>query len=442
MKFSLGDLPALSSFLNKVSTQNFVVAYSGGVDSHVLLHFMHDVLSAYPQHNLSAIHINHGLNAKADLWQQHCAKVCADLTVPIQFKELKLQLGNRQSLEAVARQARYRALEQLSPVAAVILLGQHLDDQTETFLLQLKRGAGPKGLSAMPREQALGDKVLLRPLLNLSQQQVLNYARHHALSWVEDDSNQNIDFDRNFLRHQVLPKVQQRWPGFSASVARSANLCAEQQQLLDEVTEQKLTQCQSRQLVLDLTPLFSFSAAWQRQVIRLWLSRLGVSMPSEALLKQLLQQMAASSDAEPQVRHDDWVFRRFREHMYLLPWQEQTDVEPISWQGQSRLEFGLAKGLYFSEQQVENSLALSFSAEVDEVEIKVDSLNQRFKPLGQQVSKPIKQWYKLWSIPPWERSQIPQVFVNGKLVALGGMAISADYQPCAASKTYYLYMDQ
>lgn len=437
---ALTHLPALDSYLRQQVSQHFVVAYSGGVDSCVLLHLMHAVLAEYPQHQLSAIHINHGLSPKANQWQQHCVEVCEALNIPLQVKLLSLERQNRQSLEAVARQARYLALEQLSPEGAIIVLGQHQDDQTETFLLQLKRGAGPKGLSAMPVEQALGDKQLLRPLLNVSQQQILNYARLHALRWVEDDSNQDIDFDRNFLRHKVLPQLQQRWSGFDAAVARSASLCAEQQKLLEEVTEQKLAQCLVQTQILNLDQLLSLSVAWQKQVIRLWLANVDIAMPSEAWLKQLLQQLDSNRDAVPEIRFGDWVFRRFQQQLYLLPWHEPAVMAALTWSGEEKVTLGAAMQLYISTTPVENSLALAFSPEQDALEIRFDSLSQRFKPEKQPMSKPLKQWYKLWSVPPWERQQIPQILLNGQLVALGDMAISADYLPEPTARTFYLHI--
>ena len=182
--------------------------------------------------------MHHGLSAFADRWVEHCRSRCADWQIPLTVTHV--QVDARRGIEAAARAARYAAFSTALTEGEALLTAQHLDDQSETFLLALKRGSGPAGLSAMAARAALGEHLLLRPLLGCSRQTLESYAQRHALTWIDDDSNQDTRFDRNFLRLQVLPQLNQRWPHFATAVARSAGLCAEQEQLLDELLAEPL----------------------------------------------------------------------------------------------------------------------------------------------------------------------------------------------------------
>ena len=218
------------------------------MDSQVLLALAHQVSQSYPQLKINAIHVNHGLSVFAHDWQQHCEQQCAQRNIPLKIANVEVIPSARQSLEAAARAARYQAFQTLLSSNATLLLGHHLDDQSETFLLQLKRGAGAKGLSAMAAFSGAKENRhgidMLRPLLDHTRSAIQDYALAQQLTWVDDESNHDTRFDRNFLRHQVLPLLNQRWPGFTQSVSRSARLLNEQQTLIEQTAEEYLQQCQ------------------------------------------------------------------------------------------------------------------------------------------------------------------------------------------------------
>jgi tRNA(Ile)-lysidine synthase len=409
------------------SSRNIIVAYSGGVDSHALLHAM-TVLRGHFDFALSAIHIHHGLSENADVWQLHCEQVCSELNVPLQSAKVTVQRSNRQSLEAVAREQRYKKLSELAPCNSVVLLAQHQDDQLETVLLQLKRGAGPKGLAGMANQWQSANDTLhteyVRPLLDVAQQQILDYAESHNLQWQEDESNQNIDFERNFLRHQILPTLTKRWPDIASSVSRSARLCAQQQELLDEISHQKLNELRSSNNTLNIEKLLALSGAWQLQLVRAWLAEQQIQSPSEAVLKQLKPELfEASDDANPIIRWQDWQFRRFNQQLYVVTISADVSAVTVPWNGQTNIKLPQGVGhLEFKpcsdtnlQQDIEHCV---LDKNAGEISIRFGGYGDRFKPVGEVNSKPLKQWFKKWNVPPWERTKIAIIIQNKQVKAL------------------------
>ncbi|WP_236248499.1 tRNA lysidine(34) synthetase TilS [Pseudomonas mosselii] len=254
------------------------VAFSGGLDSTVLLHQLADYTRNHPAPPLRAIHVHHGLQAAADIWPDHCRAVCAALGVELDV--LPVQVAPGASLEQAARNARYDAFEKRLGLGEVLFTGQHRDDQAETLLFRLLRGAGLRGLSAMPQQRPLGQGSLVRPLLGLSRQQLQTYADMHGLVWVDDPSNSDTAFARNFLRGEVFPILRQRWPQAEANLARSAEHLGEAMGLLDELAASDLAiACDNAPLPwlelysLSLEVLAAMSPARQRNALQFWLSQ-------------------------------------------------------------------------------------------------------------------------------------------------------------------------
>ncbi|MDR6606558.1 tRNA lysidine(34) synthetase TilS [Pseudomonas synxantha] len=255
------------------------IAFSGGLDSTVLLHLLAHLAKTESLPALSAIHVHHGLQAVADAWPEHCRSVCAALGVPLQIVRVQVQPGA--SLERAARDARYHTFAEVTGPGDVLLTAQHRDDQAETLLFRLLRGAGVRGLSGMPRQRSLGKGHLLRPLLDVTRAELEAYASTHGLSWIEDPSNQDRQYSRNYLRHQVLPVLVQRWPQAVATMARSAAHLTEAQGLLEELAEMDLREASSGSEFdwlglrsLELAPLAQLSDARQRNALSHWLEPL------------------------------------------------------------------------------------------------------------------------------------------------------------------------
>jgi tRNA(Ile)-lysidine synthase len=255
------------------------IAFSGGLDSTVLLHLLAHLAKSESLPALNAIHVHHGLQAAADAWPDHCRAVCTALGVPLQVVRVQVQPGA--SLERAAREARYQAFNQALQANEVLLTAQHRDDQAETLLFRLLRGAGVRGLSGMPHQRPLGEGHLFRPLLDVTRAQLEAYASEHDLSWIEDPSNQDRQYSRNYLRHQVFPELTRRWPQALATMARSAAHLSEAQGLLVELAELDLQQARSVSEFdwlglpsLALAPLARLSDARQCNALSHWLESL------------------------------------------------------------------------------------------------------------------------------------------------------------------------
>ncbi|WP_028622542.1 tRNA lysidine(34) synthetase TilS [Pseudomonas sp. Ant30-3] len=279
------------------------VAFSGGLDSTVLLHLLVHLAETTFLPKLEAIHVHHGLQAAADAWPQHCQSVCDALGVPLQVIRVQVQPGA--SLERAARDARYDAFNAATQAGDVLLTGQHRDDQAETLLFRLLRGAGVRGMAGMPRQRSLGSGHLLRPLLEVTRAQLQAYATEHGLSWIEDPSNEDRRFSRNYLRHQVFPALTERWPQAASNMARSAAHLREAQVLLDELARIDLASAHIASEFdwlgvpsLELTPLAMLSAARQRNALSHWLSPL-TSLPDSDHWSGWENLRDATGDARP-----------------------------------------------------------------------------------------------------------------------------------------------
>nr|WP_097032591.1 tRNA lysidine(34) synthetase TilS [Sodalis endosymbiont of Henestaris halophilus] len=302
-----------------------VLGFSGGLDSTVLLDILTTLRDgANELHGISklifrAVYIHHGLSRNADHWAAHCAHECFKRNVS--FVTARVVFDARlDGIEAAARAARYQAFASMLVEKEVLLTAQHQDDQVETLLLALKRGSGPAGLAGMAADVPFRGHRLLRPLLNYNRAELEAYGHVRKLRWLEDDSNTNLRFDRNFLRHKILPPMCQRWPQFTAAAARSAQLCADQELLLDELLSPTLNAFIQLDGSLRLTELINMSNIKRAALLRRWLSKCGVRMPSFLQLTRLWQDVALSQrDAVAQIQIDNRKVRRFRDRLYVLP---------------------------------------------------------------------------------------------------------------------------
>jgi tRNA(Ile)-lysidine synthase len=397
----------------------YYLAFSGGLDSTVLLH----LLSQLPDlvlGRLQAVHVHHGLHAAADAWSAHCARVCADLGIPLRQLELQLKPQPGESVEAVARARRYGALVSLMGEGDVLLTAQHQDDQAETLMLQLLRGSGPAGLAAMPRLYPFGPGWLARPLLDVSRNELAEYAGLNHLSWVEDPSNRDLRFDRNFLRYRVMPLLRQRWPSAAVTIARSARLSAELQDLADELAVEDLQQAQGRWPgTLSIPALGLLSSARRRSLLRHWVRRQGGVMPGSRHLQRIERECLESrSDAQPLVQWSDLEVRRFRDGLFLLKPQPHDPTRIIPWLDNRPLQLPDGMGKLLLEPAEQGISAAEW--QTAGVEIRFRQGGERCVPAGQVHHRVLKKLYQEWSIPPWLRDRIPLVYLDGQLAAVPG----------------------
>lgn len=401
----------------------FTVALSGGVDSVVLLHIMHGLKQQYPQLNLSAIYVNHGLSENAFHWQQFCHARCQQLAINFKAAQVTVKQQSRTSIEAQARKVRYQALDELSPSGSVVLLGQHLNDQVETFLLRLKRGSGLKGLGAMQPIRVLeSGRECFRPLLAIKRSEIEAFAQQFNISHITDESNANERFERNFLRQQIVPKLAERFTGFEQCTARSIELLQQQQALLDEYTQQDLAQCINQHQALELHKVSDYSAGRIANVLRAWLALFSHTMPSQKQLTQIMSQaIHAQADAQIKIELSDGQIRRHQGLLYFVqPTPLAVNIERVT-----------SRELVLNDGQILQCLqgiGIRAPKPDEQVSVRFNCNSARIKPLKKPGSNSLKHWFKDAKVAPWLRAHIPLIFYNDELVQVVGYFVSDNHK--------------
>jgi len=410
------------------------IAYSGGLDSSVLLHAAATLFvnrsQAQPQtrsgnrgHDqsacvLRAIHIDHGLHPQAAQWASHCRTQCDRLGVPLTERRLRLRWQAGESLEAVARSARYAAFVELLEPDDVLLTAQHRDDQAETLLLALLRGGGVHGLASMPARARLGAGLLVRPLLGFGRADLEVYAQAMGLSWVEDPTNSDLGFDRNLLRQQILPLLRPRWPAFDVTLARSAAHCAEAASLLDGLADELLALVPGgRPCTLSIRGLIKLSEARRRLVLRRWLVREGFQVPDRDRLRRIIEElMPAAPDRAPLVVWRGCEVRRYRDELYALSPLPPVPDQLITVERNRPLRLPPPLGRLCLPDGFETQAALSVCFRRPGLRC------QTGQGAGARPSRSLKQLYQQAGVPSWIRPYVPLVLIEGELIAVAGLS--------------------
>lgn len=415
--------------LHRLSPSNPLwVAYSGGLDSHVLLHLLVRAQQRSPQLNLHAVHIDHGLSPHSAAWRVHCQQVCQELGVDCHVEQLDRSKLTGPSLEASARQARYEIFTKLLSNDGTLLTAHHRDDQAETVLLRLLRGAGSQGLAAIPEQRSLGKGELVRPLLTFTRAQLQQYAQEHQLRWIGDDSNSRTDFDRNYLRHEVMPLLQARWPAASTTLARTAEHCRETTTLLQELATQDWQQSQGTVAnTLSVTALTSLTPARQRNLLRFWLQQLDLPLPSERQLEQLRSDcLTQREDAAPLMHWSGVEVRRFNGSLYAMSPLAAHDANVIlPWLDSSKpLQLPSDLGQLTVAHLEMMGIVLTNNTNVS---VRFRQGGERIELPGRQGSHALKKLFQEWRVAPWLRDRIPLLYVDDKLAAVLGYAVAESF---------------
>lgn len=414
-------------------TERVFIAYSGGVDSHVLLHL---ATTSGIKSKITAVYVNHGLQNEANLWAQHCKEVSRALGLNFICLDVNAQKSNRQSPEEVARDARYTALKTLLAENDVLLVGQHREDQMESVLLQLFRGAGVKGLSGMPLLADFGLGVLCRPLLERAKQEIQHYAVDHGLSWIEDPSNKRDDFDRNYLRNTILPQLTQRWPSLDKTIARSARHCASVDRITQDLGNDllsRLYQKEDRTLIISF--LLELDINKQHLVIRQWFSYLQLRMPSEKILQRILSEVVlAKSSGNPEVQVGGYLIKRYRNKLYCLILRPKEDFAEQQWSvEQSFLKLNESQQL---ELVVSDTGILNSIWSDSTISVRYRKSAEKIRLPGREGRHTLKKLFQESGIPPWERNKIPLIYINNKLAVITGLWLSADFMSHKKGQCY------
>lgn len=409
--FDIDVSPALTRAQGAV-----VVALSGGLDSTVLLHALASD-AAVRSRGLSALHVHHDLHPDADRWQAHCEALCAALDVPLSTCRVDV-MPDGEGPEAAARRARHEAFAERLDADGVLALAHHRDDQAETFLLRALRASGPDGLRAMRPWRAFAHGWLWRPLLDVPRAALFEYADAHGLGWVEDPSNADARFDRNFLRTRLMPVLRERWPHAADALVRSAALCGEAVDLLDEGDAALLAAARAgRDDVLDIATLAAAPPPRRARVLRRWTASLGLPpLPAAAIARIDAELLAPRADACPRY---DWHGASLRSWRGLLHAGCATSpLDPaldVAWTGQDTLALPDGGAL-----AVLPAIQLPAAARV-----RARRGGERIRLPGRVHSHALKHVLQSQKVPPWTREHLPLLVDGEHVLAAGDSVLSA-----------------
>ncbi|WP_050919698.1 tRNA lysidine(34) synthetase TilS [Vibrio campbellii] len=409
-----------------------VLAFSGGVDSRLLLELLSRYQQAYSIDNqltdshsfkCHAVYVHHGLSSNADEWADKCLVWAEQAGITCSVERVSLDTNSGESIELLAREARYQALAKHIQSGDLLLTGQHADDQVETFLLALKRGSGPKGLSSMAESMPFAGGTLVRPLLAIKREQIEAVAKEQGLDWVEDESNQDTRYDRNFLRHRIVLELSERWPSIHQAVQRSAGLCAQQEALLDELLRAVFERALQSDFSLSIEELATHSELARARLVRMWLAKLNANMPTQVQLNLIWNEVAlAQQDANPKLQLKQGEVRRFQNRLY---WVTET-VDVTTWQSAIQTDTALLLPeqlgeLTLSTNSEQATIAMPPHPELLRVTFNPEGLSAH--PTTRSHSRKLKKLFQEYNVPSWLRRQIPILMYQDKVVAVGNLFV-------------------
>jgi len=419
---------AVTDYVRRQTGVNqYCIAYSGGMDSHVLLLLMSQLQQEQPSIHVRAVHVDHGLQSDSAQWAEHAQLTCDSLAIPLEIRRASVATDD-DGPEAAARNARYKQFEAVLLDDEHLLLAQHAEDQAETFLLQALRGSGLDGLSGIPRKRRFAGGYLGRPLLSCDKKSLQALAKQHELEWIEDPSNADDRFDRNYLRQHVMPLLNARWPASAQTLGRSSQRCVAASQTLFGLAQQDLNTASipgTQQLSIEQLGKMPKERAYA--ALRLLIRQRGFRMPR---LQDLVQVMSDLVDARPDsqgiVNVRDYIFRRHKDQLYLLPPQVGTQSYCYTWSAPF-------EPLVISEAGVTLSRAACL---LKGIKLPTSgSLTVRSREGGELIKlgepafhKSVKKILQESSVPPWTRDEIPLIYAQEKLVAVWGVAVSVEYK--------------
>nr|VFJ88226.1 MAG: tRNA(Ile)-lysidine synthase [Candidatus Kentron sp. H]VFJ90241.1 MAG: tRNA(Ile)-lysidine synthase [Candidatus Kentron sp. H]VFJ96598.1 MAG: tRNA(Ile)-lysidine synthase [Candidatus Kentron sp. H] len=447
----------LSRLREMPETRRYWVAYSGGMDSHGLLDAMARLGGDLEGAGISAIHVNHRLQPEADRWARHASAVCDNLGIACRVLMADARAAPGESPEAAARRARYGVIKEIVGADEILLTAHHLDDQAETLFLQMVRGAGPRGLAGMPGVARFGAGWLGRPLLGVPRRVLGEYARSRGLSWIEDGSNGDYRFDRNYLRHEILPRLRDRWPGITRTLGRVAAHQADIARQLEELATSDLEDphgddhmeplvtpvCERGREAPDIAARSALHGGTlscdrlrrlpeyrQRNVLTAWFRRLGLPIPNAIHIRQILVEVVgAAPDREPLVGWKGAQVRRYRDNLYASP-------PPLAHDPAQVIHWSLDEPLFLSHGGLKARRVLGTGLRAaacpgDRVEVRFRRGGECCRLMARGHARSLKKLFQERGVVPWARDRNPLIFVAGELAAVAGLWVC---HPFAANR--------
>ncbi|OGT85142.1 MAG: tRNA lysidine(34) synthetase TilS [Gammaproteobacteria bacterium RIFCSPLOWO2_02_FULL_61_13] len=412
---------------------HLVLGLSGGMDSVSLLHILAE-LSGPLRFSLRAVHINHGISPRAADWARFCQRLCAQLGTPLAVEAVDISSFRHLGPEAAARAARWSALRRHQ--ADFLVLAQHRDDQAETLLLQLLRGAGPAGLSGMAPSVFFSDSLrgqvrVLRPMLDLSRAEVEAFIRSRGYQWVEDESNANVALDRNFLRHQVLPAIMNRHAHATRALSRSAGLLAEAAVLLEELGRQDIALLE-KDGALDLPGLRALGDARARNALRAYCNQRGIPVPGYSRIREIWKQIREPrKDSNLCIEWDGYALRRYRARIFIEKHRAAKcqDLDLAPWNGEPCMPLMPLHGLLNFRPEEGKGISLDKLRSAP-VTVRLRRGGERLQIDPRRPRRTLKNLWQEHGVPPWLRDRQPLLYCGEQLVCVPGLG--EDYQWRAA----------
>jgi tRNA(Ile)-lysidine synthase len=415
---SAASLHAVLSAHLPIESRGLMVALSGGADSAALLAGLH--AEKFRQLPLRAVHVDHGLQAEATAFRAACETLCERLEVPLKIIAVHVEVAAGVSIEAAAREARYAALAAEVGELECLLTAHHREDQAETVLLQALRGAGIKGMSAMPGCRVFGQGWHVRPLLDMPQDELLKLGGQGPESAAADPMNSDLRFDRSFLRRELWPLVTGRWPGAGTALSRTARHMAQAQALLDLSAQTDLARLRDGE-ALSITGLRCLSAANRSNAVRLWLSQAGAELPSTARLEEALRQvLSADEDHVPAIVWSGHALRRYRQRLFLTAAQPPHLQGPRPWsmRPSAALPLGESLGTLVMTPQLGG---LDPRRLPEALAVRRREGGESLRPAPLAKTQTVQHLCQALGVLPWMRDALPFVFAGNELMAVGDL---------------------
>ena len=406
-----------------IAAHRYVVAFSGGLDSTVLLHALVNG-ETDGRKNILAVHVDHGLHDAAAQWRRHCQGIADELGVVCETRSVEVSLRSGCGPEAAAREARYAVLRELVRPGDCVLSAHHREDQAETVLLNLLRGSGPAGVAAIAARQDFGGGFLLRPLLDVPRAELEAYATQQGLRWVEDPSNTDNRFDRNYLRNEIIPRLQTRWPAATASLARSAELAREANELLNALADIDLA-VHRAPARLSVPALLDLSEDRQRNLLRRAVSRCALPAAPATRLRQVVNELLpAKTDAQPLVSWRGVEVRRYRDTLYILPAVPPGELGT----GQQLIPDGegitLGAGLGTLRFVAKGTRGIAPEIAAPGLSVRYRHGGEEIRPAGHKVTRKLKKLLQEEGVLPWMRDRLPLLYAGERLVAVADLWVA------------------
>jgi tRNA(Ile)-lysidine synthase len=424
--FSPSALLACVESLVPRTSAELCVAYSGGLDSTVLLHALARAIADRAHYSMRAAHVDHQLHPDSARWREQCGRVAESLRIEFVPLVVSVTASADLGIEAAAREARYAALREILKPNEVLLTAHHADDQLETMLMALMRGAGLRGLSGVPSVQIFGGGWLARPLLEFGRAELEEWARAEQLPWLEDPSNANTSFDRNFLRHRVLPALRERWPAAAHSATRSTAHLREAGRLLDVLAAADLEML-AIGACLGMARLANLAPARRRNVLRHWIRQQGIRVPSTRKLATIERDLLiAREDRLPCVEWDGVQVRRHRGLLYCMRQPPPFDpADTLTWNVSQVLELPAQLGRLRAQRDALGGLAVARLPAALQVHFRHGG--EELQPAGDTHHRKLKKLLQDARVLPWWRDRVPLIYAAERLVAVGDLWISEEF---------------